>query len=73
MREDLKNFDYKIEIFEYCKMGDDEVIDILERMKKQAEEISLRKVKQSENKHEKKHKKDKEILECFSKLERLNT
>lgn len=54
-------------------MGDDEVIDILEKMKKQAEEISLRKVKQSENKHEKKHKKDKEVLECFSKLERLNT
>ena len=42
-------------------------------MKRQAEEISIRKVKVSENKHEKRSKKDKEILECMQKLERLSS
>lgn len=43
-------------------MDDDEVLDTLEKMKRQAQEMTLRKVKISENKQEKKHKKDKEIL-----------
>jgi hypothetical protein len=37
-------------------------------MKKQAEELSVRKMKITENKHEKKFKKDQEILECMNQL-----
>jgi hypothetical protein len=53
-------------------MNDDEVLDTLEKMRRQAEEMALRKVKISETKHEKKFKKEKEMLECLGKLEKIN-
>ena len=55
-------------------MDDDEILETLERMKKQVDEMSFRKVKVSDNnKHERRSRKDKEIIDCMHKLERLNS
>lgn len=37
-------------------------------MKRQADEMAIRKVKVTEGKHDKRGKKDKEMLECLQKL-----